>query len=268
MGKVSMNWNGYDSNIRTSFRKLREELRLFDVTLVTDDGKHIQAHKVILSAGSNFFSDIFMKSNNGNMLVYLKGISSDKLEPVINFIYNGEVVITQEQLGVFIEMGKELKVKGIEDELTGISENIAGNQMSIDESEQKYDSYEDSKVVTNLSDDTEGSAAEMDEGYIQQKTNNEISVQINKMIEKNEGMWKCNICAQTSKTKQNMQIHAEKHIEGISSACHICNRIFTTRHSLNGHMSGIHSELLSCDICGKTGMNRASYRMHNLRHHK
>merc|ERR1719508_521625 len=93
-----------------------EDKRLFDVTLVTDDGQHIQAHKIILSAGSHFFSDIFMKSNHSNMLVYLKGISSDKLEPVIDFIYNGEVFITQEQLEVFIETGNELLVKGLEGE--------------------------------------------------------------------------------------------------------------------------------------------------------
>ena len=44
-------------------------------------------------------------------------MTSDKLEPVIDFIYNGEVFITQEQLGAFIETGKELQVKGLEREL-------------------------------------------------------------------------------------------------------------------------------------------------------
>ena len=44
--------------------KLRNDHRLFDVTLATDDGQHIQAHKLILSAGSSFFSDIFLKSNH------------------------------------------------------------------------------------------------------------------------------------------------------------------------------------------------------------
>ena len=76
MDKFCLNWNGYDANIREYFKKLREDQRLFDVTLVTDDGQHIQAHKIILSAGSNFFSDIFVKSNHSNMLVYLKGITS------------------------------------------------------------------------------------------------------------------------------------------------------------------------------------------------
>ena len=66
-----MKWNEFDTNIRDYFRKIREDQRLFDVTLVTDDGQHIQAHKIILSAGSKFFSDIFLKSNYTNMLVGL-----------------------------------------------------------------------------------------------------------------------------------------------------------------------------------------------------
>merc|ERR1712168_815821 len=120
MDKWCMKWNEFDTNIRGYLRILRDDQRLFDVTLATDDGQHIQAHKVVLSAGSHFFSDIFQKSNHSNMLVYLKGISNEKLEQVRNFIYNGEVSIHPEEIKVFIETAKELQVKGLEGELTGI----------------------------------------------------------------------------------------------------------------------------------------------------
>ena len=69
MEKYCLKWNEFEGNIRQSFRKLREEERLFDVTLATDDGQHIQAHKMILSAGSDFFSDIFIKTNHNNLLI-------------------------------------------------------------------------------------------------------------------------------------------------------------------------------------------------------
>ena len=71
----------------------------------------------------SFFNDVFMKSNHTDMLIYLKGISSAKLEPVIEFLYNGETFIPQEELKVFIDTGKELQVKGLEGELTGIEDN-------------------------------------------------------------------------------------------------------------------------------------------------
>merc|ERR1712129_634790 len=109
METFCLKWNEFESNIRESFKYLREEERLSDVTLATDDGQHIKAHKMVLSAGSHFFSDIFKKTNHSNMLIYLKGISSAELEPATDFIYNGEACITQEYLTKFLGTAKELQ---------------------------------------------------------------------------------------------------------------------------------------------------------------
>merc|ERR1712142_370870 len=136
----------FEANIRDSFSKLRNDQRFYDVTLVTEDGKHIQAHKIILSAGSHFFNDIFMKSNPKDMLIYLKGISSDKLEPIIEFLYNGETFITQEEVKVFIDTGKELQVKGLEGELTGIEDNHDKKQNNSCFSENEEYEYDDNNL--------------------------------------------------------------------------------------------------------------------------
>ena len=96
--KFCLKWNEFEENIRNSFKSFRSEGKLFDVTLATDDGHQIQAHKVILSAGSDFFRNIFSKCIQSSMLVYLKGISRTDLENVTNFLYNGETFVTQEEL--------------------------------------------------------------------------------------------------------------------------------------------------------------------------
>ena len=113
MEKYCLKWDDFESNIRESFRKLREEERLFNVTLATDDGKQMQAHTMVLSAGSHFFSEIFLKSDHTNMLIYLKGISSAGLEHDADFLYNGEAFVVQEELKMFLETAQELQVKGI-----------------------------------------------------------------------------------------------------------------------------------------------------------
>ena len=152
MDKFCLNWNAFESNIRDSFSKLRNDQRFYDVTLATEDGKHIQAHKIILSAGSNFFNNMFMKSNPKDMLIYLKGISSAKLEPVIEFLYNGETFITQEEVKVFIDTGKELQVKGLEGELTGIEDNhVKKENESFLENEENVFEHED--YENNLNED-------------------------------------------------------------------------------------------------------------------
>ena len=48
--KVCLTRSAFDANLREYFMKLREGKQLFDVTLATDDGHLVQAHKAILSA--------------------------------------------------------------------------------------------------------------------------------------------------------------------------------------------------------------------------
>ena len=135
MDKFCLRWNEFNSNFGEFFSRVRKDQHLADVTLVTDDGQHLQAHKIILSAGSHFFDSVFTKSNHSNMLVYLKGISSGHLEQVIDFIYKGEVSIAQEEMKVFIETGKELQIEGLEGELKGIGSTKNGENKHVESEE-------------------------------------------------------------------------------------------------------------------------------------
>ena len=56
------------------------------------------------------------------MLVYLKGINSVQLQHLLDFIYNGEASVGQEEFKEFLEAGKELKVKGFEAYVSGVEE--------------------------------------------------------------------------------------------------------------------------------------------------
>ena len=51
-------WTNYQTNIVNSVGKLRKDDEFVDVTLVCDD-KSITAHKVILSACSDYFKQVF-----------------------------------------------------------------------------------------------------------------------------------------------------------------------------------------------------------------
>ena len=53
--KFSLKWNDFHSNVSKSFSLLRNEEYLHDVTLVGDDHKQISAHRLVLSACSDYF---------------------------------------------------------------------------------------------------------------------------------------------------------------------------------------------------------------------
>ena len=129
---------------------------------------------------------------------------------------------------MFIETGKELQVKGLEGELTGVVENDRERSTN----PHGYGNEGSDKELTDLHT---GAISKMEEGNHELRANNEISHQINQIIEKNDGVWRCKVCGKTTTLNGNIRRHAELHIEGISYICHICNKTFTNKNSRNVH---------------------------------
>merc|ERR1711974_349998 len=102
----------FESNFSSAFRELRDDKDFFDVTLACDD-EQIQAHKVILSACSPFFRNILRRNPHQHPLLYLKGVKYKELLSVLNFMYQGEVNVAQEELNSFLAVAEDLRVKGL-----------------------------------------------------------------------------------------------------------------------------------------------------------
>ena len=248
MDKFCLKWNDFEINVKEYFKTLKDGQRLFDVTLVSEDCHHIQAHKIVLSAGSHFFNDVFMKSNESNMLIYMKGIRSTQLEQIVDFMYKGEVFIANEEFKEFVETGNELRVKGLMGDLKGDQENVQNDDKKDIEFSEPQNQSENTKHVSvqdmflypmnEVSESQEYAAAKIIEDNIEHE---ELDNKIEEMIEKHGSIWKCKICGKTStKQKQDIQRHVETHIEGMSHACHICNRTLPTRNSLRMHKKRYH----------------------------
>ena len=89
MDEVCLKWNDFESNVSKSFGLLRNECYLHDVTLVGDDNKQVSAHKLVLSASSEYFKNIFKNNNkHAHPLLCLDGIASEELGNIMDYIYN------------------------------------------------------------------------------------------------------------------------------------------------------------------------------------
>eukprot|EP00092_Neocalanus_flemingeri_P018826 GFUD01020384.1.p1 GENE.GFUD01020384.1~~GFUD01020384.1.p1 ORF type:complete len:309 (+),score=71.44 GFUD01020384.1:39-965(+) len=111
--KFNISSNNFGERIQESFRDLRNDQELFDVTLACG-GNKIQAHKIILSACSGFFKEVFKLHKNPNPLVYIKGASIENLSALISFMYLGQVEVAKDDLNEFLSLGEELKVVGLQ----------------------------------------------------------------------------------------------------------------------------------------------------------
>lgn len=106
-------------NLSEAFRDLRENSDFFDMTLSCSVGsggsRSLRAHKIILSAYSTVFKEMFQEhSNRADPFIYLKGVSFLELSSLLDFMYNGEVNISQTNLSSFLAVAEELQIKGLQ----------------------------------------------------------------------------------------------------------------------------------------------------------
>ena len=111
--KLCLKWNDFQDNIHTSFENLRDGHELTDVSLVCEDGHQVEAHKVILALSCPFFRSLLKKNNHPHPLIYMRGVKSDDLDAIVEFLYCGEANVYQDNIDAFLAIAEELKLKGL-----------------------------------------------------------------------------------------------------------------------------------------------------------
>ena len=87
-----------------------------DITLVSGDNKKIEAHRVILSASSAFFKNILAGEKHANPLIFMRGVYSEDLEALIEFICCGETKLLKEQVDSFVKLITDIELFGVTEE--------------------------------------------------------------------------------------------------------------------------------------------------------
>ena len=88
-----LRWNNYQANLAQVFDQLLQSESFVDVTLTTDEGQSLKCHKVMLSACSPYFQQLFMENpcqhpigkNSFEIFIIFILTSSLKLSFVDNF---------------------------------------------------------------------------------------------------------------------------------------------------------------------------------------
>ena len=109
----TLSWGDFDKKCPKAFKDLWLDTDLSDVTLATEDGGQLSAHKVILAACSPLFKRLLQKNLNAHPLLYLMGVQLSQLQQLLSYIYLGKCDLTQEQLPAFMANGKQLEIEGL-----------------------------------------------------------------------------------------------------------------------------------------------------------
>lgn len=86
MSYYYMKWDEYNSQLSLAFNELRSKEDYVDVTLCCE-GRKIRAHKIMLSAFSSYFRDIFQENPTPHPVIILKNVKYDVLLAIVDFIY-------------------------------------------------------------------------------------------------------------------------------------------------------------------------------------
>ncbi|XP_043189692.1 protein bric-a-brac 2-like isoform X13 [Amphibalanus amphitrite] len=110
--KFCLKWNNFQNSVTSVFDSLRQDEELVDITLCCE-GRKIKAHRMMLSACSPYFRDLFKDNPCQHPLFFLKDTSYVDIAAVIEFVYKGEVNVLQSQLASFLKTAELLQVKGL-----------------------------------------------------------------------------------------------------------------------------------------------------------
>ena len=240
MEKLSLKWNEFTANVKKSFQNLRKEEDFFDVTLIGDDFKHVTAHKLVLSANSQYFKNVF--SNNkkyfqSNAMICLEGVNFNDLNNILDYVYQGEVQIQQDELDRFLVIAERLKLEGM---IGGMQQKDFGKTDTFEEFLTPQNNIYESRNENQISRDfgiNEKPLISIMSSEIQSLEELDLKVE-GSFIKDLTGQYSCNHCKKQFKKRDHVREHVEIHFEGLSFPCTFCSTTLRTRKALRLHRSG------------------------------
>merc|ERR1712129_564372 len=242
--KLCLKWNDFQENALSAFGTLREDREFADVTLACEDGQQVEAHKVILASSSPFFMNLLRRNKHPHPLIYMRGLKSEDLVAMIDFLYFGEANVYQENLDSFLALAEELQLKGLMG--SGAEKEIEEEfkkftpQMETSKPAQKRNNYKEETSISDFVDEIGGTvgvtdytvAADLQDLDDKIKSMMEVSGNVEGGSRGNRMKKTCKVCGKEGDMtviKRHIESH---HITGVSHTCDICGKTARTRDAL------------------------------------
>lgn len=107
-----LRWNNFQSNMLDVFERLFLDERFVDVTLACE-GQLIKAHKMVLSASSSYFQEIFTATPCSHPVIIMKDVPLKDLRKILEFMYKGEINVSKQEIASLLIVAEALHVRGL-----------------------------------------------------------------------------------------------------------------------------------------------------------
>ena len=249
---LCLQWNDFKENTISAFGNLREDGEFADVTLACKDGEQVEAHKVILAASSPFFQKLLRQNKHPHPLIFMRGIKSDELLAIVDFLYSGEANVYQENLDSFLAIAEELQLRG----LMGRSDTDQRENLDTDLKPPPKEAESVSKITRTAKEHYFTKKRPSSENVKPDQTIalpswfglEDLEQRVVSMMEKTQHhfgtqlAYVCKMCGKEAR-QGAMKDHIEaNHLEGVAIPCNLCDNTFRSRSALRQHMTKQHQE--------------------------
>ena len=185
----------------------------------------------------------------------MRGLKSSDLVSVVDFLYQGEVNILQDDLNDFLSLAEELQLKGLVGAEYKIEEKFQNHTIK---QIHKLKTYVTPKVLKFAKEENNVvfesppstfNTTNLETTQIAQISGNEdLKQKMDELIEQNGDNWSCKVCGKVANKavgqwKRNLQRHTQIHMEGLLYTCNLCAKEFKCKIYLDNHMSKTHNTI-------------------------
>lgn len=157
---VRIKWDNFESKFASAFGSYFQNRHLSDVSIGTEDGFKIRAHKIVLCIVSGYFRKIF-EMDSKSAFVFLPEVDSKIAKFVLYFMYYGSVNLPNKDLNAFKKVASFLRLNGFEESNSNVSKclNVLVEKVQ-DDNVNQSDKNSLKRKRRNLQSKRNGSSAE------------------------------------------------------------------------------------------------------------
>ena len=255
-----------------SMNKMRHDRGSYNVTLLSRDNRVVSGHRDILMINSDHFQKILkVRREEPHPVVKVDQATRDELNLVMDFIYNGQVLVSQEQLETFIKLGHLFKLKGMVDEKYSVDLNTSVSVededidcvviLGLDEvkkSPERKDIFSCAREPpkSEVKEELEHlSSAEVHERIERKKivggrpdytivyrgkltSKHELKSILNAYFSTTEiGLFKCNYCRRDASNVSHIREHVQSHMQKLYFVCNGCKKQLPSSNRHRQHLN-------------------------------
>ncbi|XP_054257212.1 longitudinals lacking protein, isoforms H/M/V-like [Macrosteles quadrilineatus] len=286
-----LRWHNYQNCLLATLPQLLDGDDLTDVTLCAG-GRSIRAHRVVLSACSQYFKDLFKEMIPiQHPVIVLPGTYFTDLVALVTFMYSGEVNVYEHQLAGLLSVAETLQIRGLAEftwsgnlanSEVGKKENTGGSprckrvKTTAGSGEEVNCSSPASTNNNSTSTTVKSRSKTVDDGWVEANANvvatldqptliaEDLSHRSADNIEADPGPPTVSIDLTGNPTDltQGVVETKSKNSPKLYATCFVCGKQLSNQYNLRVHMETHQNAHYACSACNHVSRSRDALRKH------